>query len=109
MSRPPGDCSQDYNISVFFSQLSFFKMFPAKRHVAFIGAQHDLCALSDDLAIRKPGVAPVSYTHLLNQQECRSELLMERNRKNCQTAPWKRHRLILDQKQVLYFLRKRCV
>ena len=57
MSRPPGDCSQDYNISVFFSQLSFFKMFPAKRHVAFIGAQHDLCALSDDLAIRKPGVA----------------------------------------------------
>ena len=43
----------------------------------------------------------------LNQQECRSELLMERNRKNCQTAPWKRHRLILDQKQVLYFLRKR--
>ena len=57
MSRPPGDCSQDYNISVFFSQLSFFKMFPAKRHVAFIGAQHDLFALSDDLAIRKPGVA----------------------------------------------------
>ena len=35
------------------SSLSFpsFKMFPAKRHVAFIGAQHDLCALSDDLAI----------------------------------------------------------
>ena len=57
MSGPPGDCSQDYNISVFFSQLSFFKMFPAKRHVAFIGAQHDLCALSDDLAIRKPGIA----------------------------------------------------
>ena len=43
----------------------------------------------------------------LNQQECRLELLMERNRKNCQTVPWKRHRLILDQKQVLYFLRKR--